>query len=162
MIRNKSQQIFVLINKSWRRLMFSSSEDVFITSSRYLHQDEYISKRFQDVLKTLSRRLAKASSRCLAKRSSRHLQDVFKMYHQVSIKYVFETYCEDDYVQKDLPESHFWNIYDQGVKFSRMNSLDIPKLSKQFSKHFMKWLDVIVTVGYQKICCCLSKQEIIE
>ena len=42
----------------------------------------------------------------------------------------FEAYCEDDYLQKDLPRSHFLEIYCQGTNFPRMNSLDIPKLLK--------------------------------
>ena len=57
------------------------------------------------------------------------------------IQHVFETYCEDDYLQKDFPWSHFWEIYGQDVKFPRVNSLDIPILfSTVFLKHFMKWL----------------------
>ena len=51
---------------SWSRPIYSSWSYVFKTSSR----------RFQDVFKTPSRRLAKTSSRRLAKTSSRHLQDV--------------------------------------------------------------------------------------
>ena len=66
--------------------------------------------------------------------SSRHLQDVFKMYHKVSIQQAFETYCEGDYQQKDLPGPIFWEISGQGTKFSRMNPFDIPKLSKKFLK----------------------------
>ena len=102
-----SQQTFVLMKTSWRRLegvfrlrlqktssrrldqdeyirlSHTSSEDVFKTSSRRLGQDQYIrlgytsSRRLQDVFKTSSRRLAKTSSR--------HLQDVLKTYHQVKL-----------------------------------------------------------------------------
>ena len=105
-----SQQTFVLMKTSWRRLSSSSSEDVFKTScqdvfktscknvfktsSRRL-QDilKTSSRRLQDVFKTFSRRFAKTSSRCLAKTSSRHLHDVFqrclqgvfKTHHQVKL-----------------------------------------------------------------------------
>ena len=55
-------------------------------------------------------RLGDASSRrlqdVLQKRLPRHLQGVFKTYHRVSIQHVFETYCDDDYLQKYLPGSH--------------------------------------------------------
>ena len=37
-----TQQTFVLMKTSWRRLSSSSSEDVFKTPSRRLDQDEYI------------------------------------------------------------------------------------------------------------------------
>ena len=92
-----SQQTFVLMKTSWRRLSSLSSEDVLIktnmfalalrlqkTSSRRLGQDQYIrlgytsSRRLQDVFKTSSRRLAKTSSRHLQDVLPRRLQDVFK------------------------------------------------------------------------------------
>ena len=77
----------------------SSSEDVFKTSSRRLHQDECVRLSLtssEDVLKTSSRRLGQdqyirlgyTSSRRLAKTSSRHLQDVFK----TSCKDIFKTF----------------------------------------------------------------------
>ena len=93
-----TQQTFVLMKTSWRRLdqdeyvrlSLTSSEDVFKTSSRRLGQDQYIrlghtsSRRLQNVFKTSSRRLQivfKTSSRRLqdvVKTFWRHLQDVFK------------------------------------------------------------------------------------
>ena len=86
------------MKRSWKRLSSESSEDILKTSSRRLHQDKYVrliltssedvfktswsrpiysswsyvfktsSRRFQDVFKTPSRRLAKTSLR--------HLRDV--------------------------------------------------------------------------------------
>ena len=115
------------------------------TSSRRLDQNEYFRlgymswRRFQDVLKTSSRRLARTSSwRHPQDVLGRYLQDVFKTYDHISIQHVFEMYCKDDYLQKDLPGSYFWGIYSQGTKFSRMNSLDIWKLLKQFFKTLCK------------------------
>ena len=86
----------------WRRLVASSSEDVCKTSSRHLDQGEYIgvsytssedvliktnifvlAMRFQDVLKTSARRLAKTSSR--------RYQDIFKK----SLRHIFKTSCKD-------------------------------------------------------------------
>ena len=86
----------------WRRLVASSSEDVFKTSSRHLDQGKYIgvsytssedvliktnifalAMRFQDVLKTSTRRLAKTSSR--------RYQDIFKK----SLRHIFKTSCKD-------------------------------------------------------------------
>ena len=72
--KSVSQQTFVLIKTSWRRLSSSSSEDVFMTSSISLDEDQII---------VLVRRLPKTSSRHLQdvfKTFSRHLQDIFKTY----------------------------------------------------------------------------------
>ena len=110
-----SQQTFVLMKTSWRRLSSSSSKssyssvNIFLLiirlqkmSSRRLGQDQYIRRdntssrrlqdvfktfprRLQDVFKTSSRRLAKKSSRRLANTSWRYLQDVLKTYHQVKL-----------------------------------------------------------------------------
>ena len=104
------------------------------------------SRNLQAVFKMSSKRLQDVLQRSLQgifKMFSRRPQNVFKMYHQVKLLYLtylqyifkmystcFEAYCEDDYLQKDLPRSHFLEIYCQGTNFPRMNSLDIPKLLK--------------------------------
>ena len=123
---------------SWSRRIYSSWSYILKTPSR----------RFQDLLKTSSRRLAKMSSK--------HLQDVLKTFWrrlERRVQLVFETYWEDDYLQKALPRSHFWEIYGQGTIFPIANSLDIPKLLKQF---FLKTIykvtasvnkDALVKVG---------------
>ena len=85
----RTQQTFVLMKTSWRRL-----EDFLIktnmvalplrlqkTSSRRLGQDQYI-------------RLGYTSSRRLAKRSSRHLQDVFKTFWR-RLRDVLQRYLQD-------------------------------------------------------------------
>ena len=94
-----------VLKTSRRCLSFSSSEDVFKTSSRHLGQDRYIplsqtswqdvfktfSRRLQDVFKTSSRPLQdvfKTSSRHLQDVLQRYLQDVFKAYHQVNLFYL--------------------------------------------------------------------------
>ena len=62
LIQQITQQTFVLMKTSWRRLSSSSSEDVLKTSSRRLDQDKYIrlvhtsSRRLQDIFKTFWRR----------------------------------------------------------------------------------------------------------
>ena len=130
-----SQQTLVFMKTSSRRLhqdryihiTHTSSENVLKTSWRRLDQGKYIllghtsSKRLEDVLKTFlqdvfARRLAKTFSRRLQnvfktscknvfKTSSRHLQNVFKTYHQVKLflltrfQDVFGTYSK-----------HFWDV----------------------------------------------------
>ena len=119
-------------------------QDVFVCRRRL--QDVLIKTNIfvlviclEDVFKTSSRRLARTSSwRHPQDVLGRYLQDVFKTYDHISIQHVFEMYCKDDYLQKDLPGSYFWGIYSQGTKFSRMNSLDIWKLLKQFFKTLYK------------------------
>ena len=62
LIQQITQQTFVSMKTSWRRLSSSSSEDVLKTSSRRLDQDKYIrlvhtsSRRLQDIFKTFWRR----------------------------------------------------------------------------------------------------------
>ena len=86
-LRKRLQDIF---KTSWRRF-----EDVFKTSSRHL-QDvlrrlEDVLKRFpRDIFKSFSRRIIKFNCSCqkVFTRSSRRIQ------------HVFETYCEEKYLQK--------------------------------------------------------------
>ena len=83
--KSVSQQTFVLIKTSWRRLSSSSSEDVFMTSSISLDEDQIIDlvRRLQHVFKTSSKNVFKTSSRLIQdvfKTSSRHLQDLFKTF----------------------------------------------------------------------------------
>ena len=112
-------------SSSWRRL-----EDVF----RFRLQ-KTSSRRFQDIFKTSSRRLAKTSLRHLQDVLQRCLQEVFKTYHQVKL---FLLICFWDvlqskggYLQKDLPRSHFWEIYGQCTKFAR-----VTKVSQVLVFHF--------------------------
>ena len=91
-----------------------------------------------------------------------HPSYVFKPFSR-RIQHIFETYWKDEYLQKDLPRAHFWEIYDQGRNFPRVNFLDcIPKLLKQFFKTIYEVTasiikDILVKVGYQERCCYLSK-----
>ena len=131
-------------------LSHTFSEDDFKTSSRRLGQDQYIrlghtssrhlqdvfktsSRRFEEVFKTPSRRLAKIlqeSSKRLqdlpAKISSRRFQDVSSNQNVLFNKslrctqHVCKTYCKHGYLQKDLPRSHFWEIYGQCTKFAKV------------------------------------------
>ena len=113
----------------WRRLLFSSSEDVFNTSSRCLDQDEYIRlvhtssrrlqdvlpRRFYDVLQKYLQDIFKISSRRLYyilqsylqgifETFSRHLQDVFKRYYQVKLLLLILL----QYIFK-TNSTHFWD-----------------------------------------------------
>ena len=70
-----------VLKTPWIRLSFLSSEDVFKTSSRRPHQDEYVLFSLpssEDVFKRSSRRLGQDQHICLGYTSSRRLQDVFK------------------------------------------------------------------------------------
>ena len=76
-----SQETFVLMKTSWRRLLSSSSEDVSKTSLRCLDQDEYIRPTHAssgDVFKTSWSRPIYSSWLSIFKSSSRHFQEVFK------------------------------------------------------------------------------------
>ena len=118
-----------VLKTSWRRLSFSSlsSEDVFNTASRGLHQDEYIrpthmssedvfktsSRRPQEVFKASSRCLQdvlKTNSRCLQDPLQRSLQDVFKMYHQV--KLFLLTHFQNDF---EMYSKSLWDVLQRGL-----------------------------------------------
>ena len=106
LFNHRSQQTFVLMKTSWRRLSSSFSEDVFKTSSRSLDQDQYIrlghtsSRRLQDVLPRCLQNVFKKFSRHLQDFLQRFLQDAFKTYHQVilflltSFQDAFKTYSQ--------------------------------------------------------------------
>ena len=75
-----TQQTFVSMKTSWRRLSSSSS--------RRLDEDEYIlinHTSSEDVFKTSCKNVFKTFSRPLANTSWRHLPDVLKTYHQVKL-----------------------------------------------------------------------------
>ena len=83
LIQQITQQTFVSMKTSWRRLSSSSSKDVFKTSSRRLDEDEYIlinHTSSEDVFKTSSRRLGQDQYIRLVHTSSRRLQDIFKTF----------------------------------------------------------------------------------
>ena len=80
-ITDVTQQTFVLMKTSWRRLevTHTSSEDAFKTSSRRLAKTS--SRYLEDTFKTFSKGLQdvfKTSSRRLTKTFSRRLQNDFK------------------------------------------------------------------------------------
>ena len=89
---------------SWSRPLYSSWPYVFKTS-----WSRPINSSWPYVFKTFSRRLQnvfKLSSRPLAKTSSKRILHFSK------------AYCKDADLQKDLPRSHFWDIYGQCTKFA--------------------------------------------
>ena len=114
-----------VLKTSWRRLLSSSSEDVFKTYSKCFDQDEYIRLIHTSYFTNRSsRRLEDVLQRCL--------QDVFKTYYQVKLFLVtqlqdfFETYSKPFRAvllrrlsTGGLPRSHFWEVYDQYTKFPR-------------------------------------------
>ena len=84
-------------------------QDIFKTSCQDVFKTFW--RRVQDIFKTSSRRFKevfKTSSGHLQDVLQRCLQDLFKMYHQIKLfAWV-----------KDLPRSHFWEIYGQCRKFT--------------------------------------------
>ena len=121
------------------------------------------SRRLQDVFKTSSRHPAKTSSRHLQdvfKMFSRHLQDIFKTFWR-RFEDVFKTNCKDlcksfskhmiklncSYVlqrrlsKKDLPSSHFWEIYGQCTDFARVikvSQILVSHFTTPFRHHFQR------------------------
>ena len=121
----------------------TSSEDVFKTplSRRIYWSQSYVpktsSRRLQDVLNTSLKRLQdvcedafKTSCKNVFKTFSRHFQDVFKFHYQVKLFLLtrlhdvldFDTYCEDDYLQKNFLRLHFSGNYGQGKIFPRVSN----------------------------------------
>ena len=126
-----TQQTFVLMKTSWRRL-----ENVF---RLHLQKTSFVSafrRRLEDVLPGCLKDVLKTSSR--------HPQDVFKTYYQVKVflitqfQDIFETYSKrfwDVLLRRlstgGLPRSHFREIYGHCAKFPR-----VIKISQALIFHF--------------------------
>ena len=133
------------IHSSWSYVFKTSSRrfnDVFKTFLRRLQdilqkclQDIFktSSRRFKDDFKTSSRRLTNTSLRYLQDVLQRCLQDIFKTYHQAKLfvstrlRDVFSMFSDflrrtarTGCLQKDLPRSHFSEIYGQCTEFARV------------------------------------------
>ena len=106
---------FTLLIRLQRRL-----QDVFIKSNIFVLVKR-LQDVFKDVLKTFSRRTIKinCSSYRVFKMSSRRIQNVS------------ETFSKDGYLWKELPRSHFWEIYVQCTKCAR-----VKKVSQILVSHF--------------------------
>ena len=106
-------------------------QDVLVKTNNFVWP--YIFKtssiRFQDAFKTSCQDVFKTFWRRLQDILERHLQDVFKKYHQV--KLFLLTSLRDGDLQKDLPRSHFWEIYGQCTKLAR-----VIKISQVLVFHF--------------------------
>ena len=127
---------------SWSRRLYSSYSHVFRRRLRDVFKtfcQGVFKTSCQGVFKTFSRRLQNVFKMCcknIFKTTSRRLQDVLKTsssyfqnffrFQEVSpsctvlpnksskrIQHVTQMYCKDGYPQKDLPRSHFWEIYGQ-------------------------------------------------
>ena len=109
------QDILKTSSRHLQDIFKTSCQDVFKTFSERLHG--VFQKRLQYIFKTSSRRLAKISSRRFKDVSSNETVLVNKSL--VCIQHVSNTSCKDGYLQKDLPRSHFWEIYGQCTKLAR-------------------------------------------
>ena len=120
---------------SWRRLSFSSSEDVFKTSSRRLDQDEYIRlshSSSEDVFKTSWSRPIYSSWSYVFKTSSRRFQDVFKTPSR-RFEDVFKMSSRhlQDVLQRCLQDA--FKTYNQFILFLLTSFQDV---SKTYSERF--------------------------
>ena len=133
------------------RLSHTSSrclQDIFKTSSRLLqdvfprHLQDVLKKRLQDVFKTSSRRPQHEFKICHQVKLFllTRLQDVFKAFSR-GIQHVFETYCEDNYQQKDLPRPHFWEIYGHVTNCRRANSTMEYFCKKKAPSQMFYWVE---------------------
>ena len=155
-----------LAKTSWRRLqdIFKMSwrrfDEVLKMFSRYL--DEILPRSFPDVFKTSSRYLAnidvfKTSSRCIIKlRSSSltHLQDVFKTFlwrtaKTITYRKIFLGPTLDKFMVRVqiFQQLTLWLHRNFWSSFSK--TLDEVTVSTN--------KDILVKVGYQERCYCLSK-----
>ena len=154
------------INSAWsyvfsRRLLdvlLRRFQEVFKSSCKESLQDIFRTswRHVQDVFKTSFRFLAKTTWRCL--------QDVFKIIKKMSWRYLFKLFlltCLQDVFETYW--TRFWGILRRKLTLLR-NLWSGYKISK--SELFGKTLyevtsstnkEIIVKVGYQKRCCCLSK-----
>ena len=111
-------------------------------------------KRLQDMLIKMN---IFALVICLQNTSWRRLQDIL-LKTDIFVKRrqdVFKTEkCLEGIFKTSWRRPHD-HAYGYGTKFPRMNSLDIPKLLKQFFKTLYE--DIIVKIRCQKRCCSLSK-----
>ena len=107
-LKTSSQCLQDVLPRRLQYIFKTSCKNVFKTSSRHL----------QDVFKTSSRRHVKMSSRRFQDLSS--IWTVLVNTSSRRIQYVSETYCKEGYLQKDLPRSHFWEIFGQCTKFARV------------------------------------------
>ena len=112
----RTQQTFVLMKTSWRRLSTSSSDDTFKIPSRRLQQDEYIRLSHalsEDVFKTSWSRPIISSWPYVFTKSSRRFQDIFKTSSR-RLQNDFKTSCKNVFkvnrtsvMQKQLSEGFF-------------------------------------------------------
>ena len=106
-----------VLKTPWIRLLFLSSEDVFKTSSRRPHQDEYVLFSLpssEDVFKRSSRRLGQDQHICLGYTSSRRLQDVLedvKLLRWRLVENVFKTCLQDVFKTSWRPTNACWVAY---------------------------------------------------
>ena len=152
-----SQQTFVLMKTSWRRLqdvlikmnMFDLALRLQKTSSRRLGRDQYIrlgytssrrlaktsSRHLRDVFKTFWRRLQKVfktSSRRLQDVLQRYLQDVFKTYHQVKLFLLTRLWeAFNTFLRRSFPKTIIYRGICQGNTTSDKFMVSVQNLQKR-------------------------------
>ena len=144
--KTSARRLAKTTSKCFQDVFKTSCKNVFKTSSRRLqdilkpslrHLQEVLPRRLQNDFKTSCKNVFKTSSRRLEKMSSRRFQDVSWNWtvlvstSSIRIQHVFGMYYKDGYLQKNLPKSHFWEIYGQCTNFAR-----VIKISKVLVFHF--------------------------
>ena len=134
-----SRRLQDVLTKSTIFVLVIRLQDVFKTSSRRV--EDVLPRRLQNVFKTSCKVAFKALSRRFQDVSSSKtfLVNIFKMSSRL-VQHVFETYCEDNYLQKNLARSHVWNLWS-AYKVSKSEIFGYTETFKAgFLQHFMKWL----------------------
>ena len=149
----QTQQIFVLMKTTWRRLSSSSSRrlhdvliktNIFVLVIRFQDVFKTFSKHLQDVLQKRIQDIFKTSSRRFQNIFMTSCKDVFKTYHQV--KLLLLTRLQEDlemysigfwdvlqwrFSTEGFGRSHICEIYCQCIKIAR-----VIKISEVLVFHF--------------------------
>ena len=118
------------------------------------------SRRLQNIFNTSCKNVFKTSSGCLSKMSTRYLQGIFKISSRslqgvfiTFLRYTAETICIGQTSEEFLVRLKvfrewtlwiYWNLWKCFFK-------TLAEATASTNK------DILVKVGYQKRCCCLSK-----
>ena len=135
------------------------------------------SRSFQDVFKTSSKLLQDVLQKCLQgnlNTFSRRLQYVFRIYHEIKpflltlLQNVFKTFQEvfNAFLRRTAKKIIYRKICLGYTSEKFMVRVQISKewtlcIYRKFYNNFLV-KDILVKVGYQKRCCCLSKKRINE
>ena len=105
LIFNWRRMVKVVFRLRFQKTTSLRLENVLIVQDKYICLGHTSSRCLQDTFKTTLRRFQdvfKVFSKCLQDVLQRYLQEKLKVFAR-GIQHVFEAYCEDNYLQNDLP-----------------------------------------------------------